>query len=248
MQEALAHSHISDSRRALTDANSVFSINNSQSLNYTRLHLKASVGDEDLSQEDVALVNIGDGKGNCALIWAAFHGRLDMLQKLVDLGAEINNQNHAGDTPLHVAVQRGDEPFVARLLEHGADPNIPNLDGVTAAHLAAGDGRVNLLHLLAGYGTIFEQQDNEGDTPLHYAVRNEQPVAVQFLVERLRVNPAIENEDQEDAIELASSLGETDMVSFLNRSLEFRSVETSSNESSGSDRDLAFDSASSMAL
>lgn len=52
---------------------------------------------------------------------AAFYGRADMVQRLLDRGAQANIQ--PGRIPLAVAVLSGNEKIVRMLLQKGADPN-----------------------------------------------------------------------------------------------------------------------------
>ena len=63
---------------------------------------------------------------------------------------------------------------VRDLLEKGADPNAPDGSGRTAVHYAAGrqtrPGGTGILSLLLDSGGHCCSQDNQGDTPLHYAV------------------------------------------------------------------------------
>jgi hypothetical protein len=67
--------------------------------------------------------------GNTAVHIAAQNGHLELLQRFVSAGADLNVQNGKGQSPLHMSVEY-DFYFVSRfLIEAGADRNISNQDG-----------------------------------------------------------------------------------------------------------------------
>jgi ankyrin repeat protein len=101
------------------------------------------------------------------------------------------------------------------LLLNGANPNIGNIEGTSPAHMAAAGGHLDTLLRLAARGAYLNNQDEEGDTPLHYAVRESQQKAVEFLVRDLKCDVDMQNEDSETPIQLAMCLGEAEMVQFL---------------------------------
>jgi ankyrin repeat protein len=69
-----------------------------------------------------------------ALIWAARNNLSSLAAAMLARGAEVNEQDIMGNTPLHWAVKY---PAMVRfLLENGADVNARNLLGETALHLA----------------------------------------------------------------------------------------------------------------
>ena len=49
-----------------------------------------------------------------------------ILTSLMRRGADVNSQNHAGETPLHQACFRGREQGIVWLLENGAKVNLVN--------------------------------------------------------------------------------------------------------------------------
>lgn len=66
------------------------------------------------------LMSEHDFKRFTALYCAALQGRLDLVQLLVQAGADVNRGGFS--TPLVVAAQRGDLEVVRFLVESGADP------------------------------------------------------------------------------------------------------------------------------
>jgi ferredoxin-like protein FixX len=101
------------------------------------------------------------------------------------------------------------------LLENGANVQITNLDGATALHMAVANGNLSTMTLLVKYGAFVNSQDDNGDTPLHYAVREEQARLVEMLVSHCNADVDLMNDDQETPLELASCLESTNIVRIL---------------------------------
>ena len=116
-----------------------------------------------------AHVNDADAWGVSATTMAAHAGYRDVVEFLLDRGADPNAAQ-AGFTALHVAVMRRDERIVTALLAHGADANAPlrtwtptrrsskdfhlapELVGATPFWLAARFSEPNVMRLLLKYG------------------------------------------------------------------------------------------------
>lgn len=93
----------------------------------TALMFAARVGDLESARLLVragANVHDADAWGVSALVLAAHSGFGDLVEFLLDMGADANS-SAAGFTALHEAIMRRDEKTVMTLLAHGADPNAP---------------------------------------------------------------------------------------------------------------------------
>ncbi|HKC55140.1 MAG TPA: ankyrin repeat domain-containing protein, partial [Vicinamibacterales bacterium] len=71
-----------------------------------------------------ANVNDADAWGVSAMVLAAHSGFTEMVEFLLDKGADASATG-PGFTALHEAIMRRDEKMVAALLAHGANPNTP---------------------------------------------------------------------------------------------------------------------------
>ena len=80
-----------------------------------------------------------DNRGVSAVHTAASHGHDKMLERMIEMGADINITQDApakaGNTPLMCACEMYCVECVKTLMNHGADDTIKNVDGETAAHL-----------------------------------------------------------------------------------------------------------------
>lgn len=77
---------------------------------------------------------------------------IKQMQKYLDDGAPVDEQNREGMTPLHWVVKDGKEDAVAFLIEHKASVNHADKAGNTALFLAARSGRKSICErlLMAG--------------------------------------------------------------------------------------------------
>ena len=81
-----------------------------------------------------------------ALILAATGGHTDVVQNLVNHGANVNTQNLEGRSALMIAAMSGRREIVRELIEAEADLDLENKEGKTAVVLAyecAGTGKID---------------------------------------------------------------------------------------------------------
>jgi hypothetical protein len=92
-----------------------------------------------------------------ALVMAADHQRLDVIDQLIAAGTPVDAVDEAfGGHPLRQAAENGRPASVGRLLEHGADPNLRDGQGRTPLDLcrrhtdsAGAEGRAEVEAMLA---------------------------------------------------------------------------------------------------
>lgn len=80
-----------------------------------------------------------DNQGTSAVHQAAKNGHLEMLQVMIDKGVDVNITEDepatAGNTPLHIACEKGKAKVAELLVKAGADESMQNTQGNTPAHL-----------------------------------------------------------------------------------------------------------------
>ena len=81
------------------------------------------------------LVGTGGG-GLTALVFAAREGDIESARKLLDAGADVNQQTEYGWTPLLTAVNNRNYRLATLLIERGANVNLANKGGWTPLYLA----------------------------------------------------------------------------------------------------------------
>ncbi|RHZ72235.1 hypothetical protein CDV55_108814 [Aspergillus turcosus] len=126
-----------------------------------------------------ALIYNGPSKVNrTALHWAVVKGKEAAVQKLIELGADVNAVDERGHSVLHLAVTpesyneiETSTRIAKLLLENGAMIEARSLSGKTPLHKAVLDSNIQALELLLDYGADIMARDNQGMTALHYAVR-----------------------------------------------------------------------------
>ncbi|CAI5536538.1 unnamed protein product [Closterium sp. Naga37s-1] len=70
------------------------------------------------------------------------------LERLLAAGADVNAQDHAGCTALHVACANSSVAVAKLLMAHGANPHLEDMSGNTAYDLASTAGSPDLLNSL----------------------------------------------------------------------------------------------------
>lgn len=90
------------------------------------------------------------------LVDAIAKGKIDVVNKLIDSGINVNARCSAGTAPLHVAIMYNRIDIVKALLEAGADPNMPGNEKypgwTNPLKNAISDRRPALVALLKQYG------------------------------------------------------------------------------------------------
>ena len=103
------------------------------------------------------------------LIDAVRNGDIELVQELLENGANPNIQNRNGRTALMVAIAWGYTDIVLLLLEKGADPNISANSGErlpnTALEVAEFYGAHDIIKILEAYISLYQRWDKEDDPP-----------------------------------------------------------------------------------
>ncbi len=114
----------------------------------------------------------------------ALMGDLDGMKKLLASGANPNEPDKKGWTPLMNAAAMGKTEAARLLLDNKADPNAVSSEGDSAMNLAATFGSAGCISLLAGAGGDLNAPNAKGATPLLAASSMGHTEAVQTLLDK----------------------------------------------------------------
>nr|CAB3221772.1 ankyrin repeat domain-containing protein 27-like [Phallusia mammillata] len=159
--------------------------------------LKLTQGNNGHGLKSQVSVTTRDDKGRCALHIAATTGKHELVDVLVEFGADLNATDYHGCTPLHSASAEGSQSVMFLLLHHGANANAEDNNNNTPLHLACLGGHEGCVKALLYFDPIsvivkINPTNDCGDTPLHIAAKWGYVKIVQALME-YQANPKLKN-------------------------------------------------------
>lgn len=107
---------------------------------------------------------------NNALVEAAYAGHTEIVQLLLENGADVNTADGDGNTSLIQAAYAGHIGIVHCLVENGADIDATDKNGDTALMWAAHKSRLPVVEFLVSKGASVDIQSEGKKTALHEAV------------------------------------------------------------------------------
>src|SRR5258708_22890506 len=166
----------------------------------TPLHYATFCGMADIAtflivehSQDVNACGI-DIDGETPLHVASNQGDVELVQVLLEHGADIEAQDDYGSTPIHLASFFGEVELVQVLLEHGAEIEARDNRRCTPIHLASDCGDVELVQLFLKQGADAEARDEDDGNPLETAMCERHVEIVRVLLEHvLDANPHVDN-------------------------------------------------------
>ena len=159
-------------------------------------------------------VNHVDSTGCTALRHAAAGNHADVLEVLIDAGADIETRDNHDRTPLLVASQCGNLRVVKMLVKAGADVCVTDNEGDTCLTLAAASGHTETVRTLLCLPEVdVNHAKYNGLTSLHLAVLKKHSAVVQLLID---AGADIEvNRNRLTPLRCACDVGELDIVQML---------------------------------
>ena len=129
-------------------------------------------------------VNHADTSGFAALHYAVQQNHPDVMQVLIDAGADIEAMEEKGRSPLHVACLSGSLAVVKMLLKAGAGVCVLSNGGSTCLHFAAHHGHTEIVRYLVDLPEVdVNHQGMNDQSALHYAARQRHPDVVEVLID-----------------------------------------------------------------
>lgn len=145
------------------------------------------VAQEGLPESALMIKVLADAKANLdasnaaytPLYYAVDQGYKEIVQALLDGGANPNGKTESGSLPIHEAVERVD--ILEMLLNKKADPNSVNGSGATPLIVAIENGYADAVPMLIKAGADVNKADNYGNTPLSTATQYSKTEIVDVL-------------------------------------------------------------------
>ena len=158
---------------------------------------------------------ISDSGERTSLHDASRDGNLDVVQSLLNGGADVNEPSGPNLTPLHVVSQRGGRVEVAMLLiEYGANVHSRSRAGWTPLHFASRYENMDVMRLLLDHGADVNTKKQDLWTPLHFASYNGDLEMVKLLLER-GASVHVWNDEGRTPFQIASRRGEREIAQLL---------------------------------
>lgn len=132
----------------------------------------------------------------------AFEGNSEKIKAHLKLHKNVDEQNGAGLSALHVAIKMGDLKISQLLLDHGADINAQDFQGNTPLILAIKKKDLELVTFVVMRNADVNLANNDGITPLHQAAFSGNEKVVDFLL-KAHADPTVKNNDGATAYDFA---------------------------------------------
>lgn len=171
-----------------------------------------------------ANINIVDNDGNTPLHITALYENHENLDEILKGNPDIDAVNNNGYTPLLLAVQQlENEKVVEHLLLHGADVNITDRTKKNALLVSVYSNRKEYIGIFLSKGMDINSQDEDGNTSLHYPLRNvlRNKMFLSFSKEIVNLlidagaDPYIKNKEGKSPMDLATESGEKELIDLL---------------------------------
>lgn len=158
-------------------------------------------------------INLRDLDDRTALHWASEGSYSDLVEALLDRGAEIDSKVN-GWTPLLLAGRKWDGFAAQILVERGADMNAQGFHGRSVLHWFTIHGCRETVPFLLQHGADANMQDYCGQTALHWAVASDHPVVARRLLKG-KASASVQASDGSTAMHIAAYTGHMKMVNLL---------------------------------
>lgn len=181
----------------------------------------------------VSLIDIKDKQGNTPLNYAIKYKNIDIVKLLLNnnanpditnikgdssvhmavyskdvqiisaLSGDLNIQNLAGETPLHIACNLKIFKIIEYLVKNNTELDLQDYEnGFTALHYSVNLDDVNTVKMLLSHNANPNIQDVTGNTAIHYALSNNNANTVLLLLDTKNINLTLYNIDNKLPVHL----------------------------------------------
>ncbi|KAL6709615.1 hypothetical protein ACN47E_001043 [Coniothyrium glycines] len=172
---------------------------------FNMLHISCKFHNSALSRDVVPLV-LEENPGllevrtiykNTAIHYLALKGRTDLLRLLISKGASTNLQNIRLQTPLHIALHRGQSEVAKAIIEHtlAMDINLQDDRGWAPIHFAARNAEADVVLLLIAAGAQVSLMTTTEVNVIHLARSSKRAGVLRALSTQLQREGLLESID-----------------------------------------------------
>ncbi len=137
-----------------------------------------------LLEQNPELLNARNNQAMTPLNLAAYCGQVEIVGKLLEMGADASIGDNENSQPIHNAAVAGHNDVIEQLLAHDVDINVQDNNGMTALLFSIAYGRQETFEYLMNKGADMQMRNNNGLTPIHYAAVGGRTEIIKRLVER----------------------------------------------------------------
>ena len=150
------------------------------------------------------------------LHYAASIDSEDIVDILLQKGADPKIKDNEGKTPLDIAVEKGHAAIVEVLVKGGAEINKRMPSGMTPFYFAFINGRKEIVKFLIAHGADVNARPESGETLLHWSARNGFVEAAELLVNN-GADPTIKDNQGKTPLDIAVENGHEEVVKLLRK-------------------------------
>lgn len=158
--------------------------------------------------------SIQNANGHTPLMFAVNNLDHDMIDLLLEFGADVNVKDDFGQTALMYASVKGDTSVVGRLIRKDADVNAANHKGKSSLTLASRETHYEVVKMLLFNEAEVNHQDNFGWSALHFAAFKETFPITDILL-KFRADPLLKDNQGKRAIIYAAAGGYMEILKRL---------------------------------
>jgi len=163
------------------------------------IHDAAQQGDlvkiKSLLEKSPGLLEARSENEKTPLHFAAQGGHKEIVELLLENGADVNAKNIALETPLHYATAMGYKEIVDLLISEGAVLNSGTTNGSTPLHYSANIGNSEIIKVLIEKGSDVNCRTKYGTTPLDLAYDFNQNEVAQLIVSKGGISSPVDDPD-----------------------------------------------------
>ncbi len=173
----------------------------------------------DLVRVGANIENMNDRNGLTAMHYASSYGHKNIIEILLDSGANIHAYDAKKATPLHSAASGGYSDITRLLLDRGAVIDEKDEHGWTPFHKAARNGHVSVVRELLESGADINAQGPKGRTALHTAAfdNKEDIVSLLLAADETAINVWAKKNRGRTALDLAKEKGHSEVIALLEK-------------------------------